>query len=168
MVERLRERGEAVAENRNGGNTFRSYQGKSWLGILGDPNGEHHDSIFASHTFHEITMYYPMRVVRDKKYKLIWNIAHQLDYPFASDLWQASSWQSQFRQGEDQGYGVRSVGDYLHRPEFELYDMQADPHESNNLALAETHRETLIRYQEKMKSQQEQLDDPWILKWDYE
>ena len=42
---------------------------------------EHWSSIFASHTFHEIQMYYPMRVYRDKKFKLIWNIAHPLPYP---------------------------------------------------------------------------------------
>ena len=71
-------------DNRNGRNKFRAYQGKSWLPILGDPDAEHHLQIFASHTFHEITMYYPMRAVRDRKYKLIWNIAHRLEYPFAT------------------------------------------------------------------------------------
>ena len=42
------------------------------------------DEVFASHTFHEIQMYYPMRVVRERRYKLLWNIAHPLPFPFPS------------------------------------------------------------------------------------
>ena len=36
----------------------------------------------------------------DDKYKLIWNIAYPLPYPFASDLWAASSWQAQWAKGQ--------------------------------------------------------------------
>ncbi len=77
----------AAQDNLSGPYRFRNYQGKSWLHLLNDPQAAHHQSIFASHTFHEIQMYYPMRVVRDEQYKLIWNVAHPLPFPFASDLW---------------------------------------------------------------------------------
>ena len=147
---------------------FDSYHGKSWISILGRPNAEHWETIFASHTFHEIQMYYPMRVVRDKKYKLIWNIAHGLPYPFASDLWAASSWQAQFQQSLDAPYGQKTVGQYINRPKFELYDMSKDPNESNNLAADPAHAKTLDEYQKKIKAFQKKFDDPWIMKWDYE
>jgi N-sulfoglucosamine sulfohydrolase len=147
---------------------FDSYHGKSWISILGKPNAEHWETIFASHTFHEIQMYYPMRVVRDKKYKLIWNIAHGLPYPFASDLWAASSWQAQFQQSLDAPYGQKTVGQYINRPKFELYDMSKDPNESNNLAADPAHAKTLDEYQQKIKAFQKKFDDPWIMKWDYE
>jgi N-sulfoglucosamine sulfohydrolase len=163
-----RERGENLQENRAGGHTFRAYHGKSWMPILGDPDAEHWDTIFASHTFHEIQMYYPMRVVRDKQYKLIWNVAHGLPYPFASDLWAASSWQAQHRKGMDAPYGVRTVGRYIHRPRFELYDMRDDPHETTNLAEKSGYGDVLKEYQEKLKSFQKSMDDPWIMKWEYE
>ena len=163
-----KERGEALRENRNGGHQFRSYHGKSWVPILGDPSAEHWDTVTASHTFHEIQMYYPMRVVRDKQYKLIWNIAHGLPYPFASDLWAASSWQAQFRQGMDAPYGKKTVGQYIHRPKFELYDVRKDPDETNNLAEDAEYAEVLARYQQKLKAFQKEMDDPWIMKWDYE
>ena len=78
-----KERGEALKENRNGYKKFNSYHGKSWLHCLSKPDEPHHETIFASHTFHEIQMYYSMRVVRDQQCKLIWNIAY-LPYPFAS------------------------------------------------------------------------------------
>ena len=163
-----KEEGEAINENRNGGYKFKTYHGKSWMPSLADETLEHWDSVFASHTFHEIQMYYPMRVVRDKKYKLIWNIAHKLDYPFASDLWIASSWQAQYKKGLDAPYGKKTVGNYISRPQFELYDIESDPDESYNLALKPEFAELLKTYQSKLRQQQESLDDPWIIKWKYE
>ena len=117
----------AAKENRNGRKKFRSYQGKSWLPLLGNKDAEHHTAVHGSHTFHEIQMYYPMRSLRDKKYKIIWNIAHQLPYPFASDLWAASTWQAQLAKGKDAMYGLKTVDQYVNRPAFELYDMVKDP-----------------------------------------
>ncbi len=163
-----KERGERLRENRSGGHTFRSYHGKSWLSILDKPNAQHWDTIFASHTFHEIQMYYPMRVVQDTQYKLIWNIASGLAYPFASDLWAASSWQAQFRQGLDAPYGQKTVGEYIHRAPFELFDIQKDPEETHNLALSPKHEALLKKYQTKLKAYQKQMNDPWIMKWKYE
>ncbi len=152
----------------NLGPDLTSYQGKSWIPILGDAEAEHWDTIFASHTFHEIQMYYPMRVVRDKEYKLIWNIAHPLPYPFASDLWAASSFQAQFQKSLDAPYGQKTVGEYIHRPQFELFKIDEDPHEANNVASDPAHREALVKYQELMKKFQKEMSDPWIMKWDYE
>ena len=80
------------------------------------------------YTFHEITMYYPMRVVRERKYKLIWNIAHELPYPSLL-IFGAPTWQAQYKLGMSAPYGMKTVGGYIHRDEFELYDLEADPHE---------------------------------------
>ncbi|MBM80901.1 MAG: heparan N-sulfatase [Planctomycetaceae bacterium] len=161
-----KDRGENLKENR--GAQYTSYHGKSWIPILGNADAEHWETVFASHTFHEIQMYYPMRVVRDKKYKLIWNIAHGLPYPFASDLWAASSWQAQFRKGKDAPYGKKTVGQYINRPRFELYDIYADPNESKNLAINPQFAKVLEAYQAKLKAFQKRMQDPWIMKWDYE
>lgn len=152
----------------NLGQPMDRYHGKSWIPILGNPDAEHWETIFASHTFHEIQMYYPMRVVRDREYKLIWNIAHPLPYPFASDLWAASSFQAQFRQSLDAPYGQKSVGEYIHRPQFELFRIDEDPYEANNLASDPAHRDALTRMQDKMKEFQKKMKDPWLMKWEYE
>jgi N-sulfoglucosamine sulfohydrolase len=152
----------------NAGPKIPAYQGKSWLSILGDGDAEHWDTILASHTFHEIQMYYPMRVVRDKRYKLIWNIAHPLPFPFASDLWDASSFQAQYRKSLDAPYGQKTVGEYIHRPAFELYRIDEDPHESKNLAGDPAHHDILKAYQDKLRALQKEMGDPWIQKWEYE
>jgi N-sulfoglucosamine sulfohydrolase len=144
------------------------FHGRSLLPILDQENPKGWDVVNASHTFHEIQMYYPMRVVRDRKWKLIWNIAWQLPYPFASDLWAAPSWQAQYKLGLDAPYGQKTVGEYIQRPEFELFRIDEDPHEKYNLADSPRHKEILEEYKAKLKQFQKDYHDPWIMKWNYQ
>jgi N-sulfoglucosamine sulfohydrolase len=144
------------------------FHGRSFLSVLERESTTGWDEVAASHTFHEIQMYYPMRVVRGRQYKLIWNIAHPLPFPFASDLWAAPTWQAQFKEGMDAPYGAKTVGTYIQRPEFELYDVLQDPHEGRNLAADPQHADLLAEMIRKLKQVQADTDDPWILKWKYE
>jgi N-sulfoglucosamine sulfohydrolase len=163
-----KEKGIGRLDNLNGGHAFDRYHGKSWMPVVDDPSKTHWDTIFASHTFHEIQMYYPMRVVRDSEFKLIWNIAAGLPYPFASDLWAASSWQAQFKKGMDAPYGQKTVGEYINRSKFELFKISDDPYEKHNLATDPHYAEVLDKYKAKLKAHQKLMHDPWIMKWDYE
>jgi N-sulfoglucosamine sulfohydrolase len=142
--------------------------GRSFLPAVLNGVTEGWDQVDASHTFHEIQMYYPMRVVRDRDFKLIWNVAYDLPFPFASDLWDASTWQQSYRQGVEAVYGVRTVREYMHRPEFELYDVRTDPWESNNLANQPGYADVLRQYQDRLWEFQVRTSDPWLLKWEYE
>ncbi len=157
-----------VPAGENAGKPVKAYHGRSWIPILETASPEGWDDIGASHTFHEIQMYYPMRVVRDRKFKLIWNIAWRQPYPFASDLWAASTWQAQYAKGPQAGYGKRTVDSYINRPQFELYDISSDPAESRNLAADPGFADTLATYQDKLKAMQKRTEDPWIMKWRYE
>lgn len=159
---------EYIPANRGPKGGFRTYHGRSWIPILGKTNPKGWDEILASHTFHEIQMYYPMRVIRDREYKLIWNIAHGQPYPFASDLWAASTWQAQWAKGKDAPYGQKTVDEYVNRPAFELYAIDKDPHESTNLAENPEYADVLKEYQERLKKRQQELKDPWVMKWQYE
>jgi N-sulfoglucosamine sulfohydrolase len=155
-----RPRGSTVA-------TAPDMQGRSFLSIVEQDHPTGWDEIHASHTFHEITMYYPMRVVRTRTHKLIWNIAHPLPFPFASDLHDSRTWQGALQRNLAT-LGRRPVSEYLRRPRFELYDLKSDPGEIRNLADDARHAELLADLQSKMKQFQHQTDDPWVLKWDYE
>ena len=159
---------EKVGAGENSGKLPKRYHGRSWLPILSETNPKGWNSAVASHTFHEIQMYYPMRSYRDRNYKIIWNIAHHQPYPFASDLWVAATWQAQWTKGKDAPYGQRTIDSYIHRPAFELFDISSDPNETRNLAEMPEHAELLKRYQEKLKSAQKETGDPWIMKWRYE
>ncbi|OQV03355.1 hypothetical protein CLAIMM_08407 [Cladophialophora immunda] len=65
--------------------------GRSFLHIIGCsdvlPEDQWQHKVYGSHTFHEIANYWPTRVVRNRRFKYHRNIAWQLDFPFASDLY---------------------------------------------------------------------------------
>lgn len=143
------------------------FHGSSFKPLLLGEESEVRNETYASHTFHEITMYYPMRSIVTKDFKLIWNIAHGLPYPHASDLWASATWQGALKT-PDQLYGKRSIKDYTFRPEFELYDLANDPHEANNLAENYQYTEIFNTLKEKLKSFQENTNDPWVTKWEHE
>jgi N-sulfoglucosamine sulfohydrolase len=142
--------------------------GRSFLPALREDSTAGWDETYASHTFHEIQMYYPMKVVRTRRHKLIWNVAHPLPFPFASDLWEAPTWQETYKKGPDALYGRRTVRAYVQRPKFELYDLERDPEEAHNLADQAEHAPVLAELLKKLKSFQARTGDPWISKWDYE
>jgi N-sulfoglucosamine sulfohydrolase len=108
-----------------------------------------------------------MRVVRTQRYKFLWNIAWKLDYSFASDLWYSASWQGVVRDDMTH-FGARSVDAYLHRPRFELYDLQEDPDEVVNLAERPEYAALVDEFCQKIRRFQEQTADPWMHKWIYE
>jgi len=141
-----------------------SFHGRSFVSILGKESSSDWNAIYAAHNFHELTMYYPMRVVREGDLKLIWNIAYGLKYPFASDLWAASTWQGVYRD-KGEYFGHRKVQDYLYRAEFELYDLAKDPEESTNLADDPQYAEPLDRMKKKMQAFQTDTNDPWQIIW---
>ena len=144
------------------------FHGRSFRGIIDQEHPEDwRDRAYAAHTFHEITNYYPMRVVRTHRYKFIWNIAWKLDYSFASDLWRAISWQGALRDGRE-FFGARTMDAYVHRDRFELYDLEADPDEVINLAERPEHADLVKSFCDQLMQFQEDTNDPWLHKWEYE
>jgi N-sulfoglucosamine sulfohydrolase len=144
-----------------------SFHGRSFKRLLEEENVSGWDEIYASHSLHEITMYYPMRAVRTRKYKLIYNIAHQLPFPLALDLVKSLTWQGVL-QSKTKQYGKRTIEAFLQRPKFELYDLEKDPDETQNLVNNPSYKETFDQLLSKLKHFQQQTHDPWIHKWDYE
>ncbi|MFR9523738.1 MAG: sulfatase [Rikenellaceae bacterium] len=144
--------------------TDNKFHGRSFKDIIPAEDPANWNKIHASHTFHEITMYYPMRVVRQGRYKLIWNAAHRLEYPFASDLFISSTWQSVKRSAAEK-IGGRSVQDFLFRPEFELFDVESDPNEFVNLAAKKEYKEVLDQLVAELQEWQKETSDPWFILW---
>ncbi|WP_159084095.1 sulfatase family protein [Saccharobesus litoralis] len=140
-----------------------SFNGRSFKTVLNGKNTDDFSEVYASHNFHEITMYYPMRAVRDKRYKLIWNIAHRLEYPTGWNVWDSST-NYAIRESGVTHLGQRLVQDYKFRAEYELYDLINDPLEVNNLAYRAKHQTTLNKYKNKIKQFVTQTQDPWAIK----
>src|SRR5262249_16671123 len=149
--------------------------GRSLLPILEEANPPGWDVIYGSHVFHEITMYYPMRMLRTRQNKYILNLASKLDFPFASDLYESKTWQGILRRSGGLGrpapngmFGPRSIAAYVHRPREELYDLEKDPGELRNLADDPKHAAILNDLRTRLKAWQEKTKDPWVVKYKYE
>ena len=97
--------------------------GKSFLSVLNQQDSPGWDEVYHSYTFHEITMYYPMRAVRTRRYKYILNPFPELEYPFATDLFICKTWQGILKRNSKM-MGTRKVHDFLKRPAEELYDLK--------------------------------------------
>lgn len=137
--------------------------GRSFLPIVEESGPKGWDVVYASHQFHEVTMYYPVRMVRTRTHKYLLNLAHPLEYPFASDLWGSEMWQGVLKRG-DSMMGSRSVKAFLHRPKEELYDLSADPNELKNLAGDSSQARVLEELRGKLAAWRERTDDPWLIK----
>jgi N-sulfoglucosamine sulfohydrolase len=135
--------------------------GQSFLG------GAKRDRVYFSHTFHEITMYYPIRGMRTRQYKYLLNLFPELSFPFASDLFASEMWQSVRRSGQNAKVGQRPVESYLHRAPEELYDVTADPLEVRNLASSATHRQVLEQMRSEVLRFRKETKDGWLINDNY-
>lgn len=141
--------------------------GRSLLPVLEQEKPSGWDAVYGSHQFHEVTMYYPMRMVRTRTHKYILNLAHPLDYPFASDLWGSDMWQGVLKRG-DKFMGTREVAAYVKRPKEELYDLTADPNELKNLASDPASAKTLDALRAQLADWRKKTADPWLIKDQHE
>jgi N-sulfoglucosamine sulfohydrolase len=135
--------------------------GRSLLPILEQPDPPGWDRVFASHGFHEIQQYYPMRALRTRQYKYIVNLASPLEFPIAGDIASSPTWQA-IAARPSVGLGARTTQKFLHRPPEELYDLRKDPSEVDNLAADPAHREVLERMRAEMTKFRADTHDPWL------
>lgn len=133
--------------------------GRSLLPILEEEHPAGWDETFLSHTFHEVTNYFPYRILRARQYKYIRCIAHQLPMPLPEH--RSPTWHAVREHGLTQ-LGQRSIQRLLHHPPEGLYDTDADPLENHNLIdhpdlqdLAAEMRDKVLRFRVATR-------DPWL------
>jgi N-sulfoglucosamine sulfohydrolase len=137
-------------------------KGRSLLPILeADAPLPGWDRVFGSHSFHEITNYWPTRFLRTRRYKYHRNIAWQLDFPFSGDIYGSLSWEGIRRQTPVR-IGERSITSYIRRPPEELYDLDTDPLEVRNLATDPEHAELVASFRTELEAWQRETRDPWL------
>ncbi|QDT10620.1 Choline-sulfatase [Planctomycetes bacterium K23_9] len=140
-----------------------SLHGRSVISVLDDSDAAGWDQVMLSHVAHEVTMYYPMRTIRDRRYKLIWNINWQSEYPLPIDTLRRATWTETIRRG-DAKIGLRLIDRYLHRDEIELYDLQNDPQELNNLAGQPSHMQKQRELSQSLNQWMTETSDPWLVR----
>ena len=111
-------------------------QGTSLLPVTVKEPETGYDKAFSSHNLHEVTMYYPMRVLRNKQYKLIHNLNYKMPYPMAQDIYFSPSFRDIVNRslaGEPLPW-FKTLEEYYYRDQWELFDLEKDPQELRNLA----------------------------------
>jgi N-sulfoglucosamine sulfohydrolase len=94
---------------------------------------------------------------------LILNLAHPLEFPSASDLWDSDMWQGVLKS-KAETMGERTVKQFLHRPAVEVYDLTADPNELKNVAEDAKHAGVRKELEGKLAAWRKATNDPWLIK----
>lgn len=143
----------------------RGFDGFSFLGVLLGRTDRHRDYVFAQHTTVGINGYrepYPMRAVRDGRYKYIRNLAPQNTY-WIGGIHQGEpirSWQADAANDPEL---ARRVAWLFKRPAEELYDLDADPYEFSNLAEDPARSEIKDRLRRELEAWMAQQGDQGMI-----
>jgi N-sulfoglucosamine sulfohydrolase len=106
--------------------------GKSLNPLLRDESVEWRVTLCAEYNAHEAVAFYPRRSIRNDRYKLILNLVSERESPYGGiddcPAWITSQHDSLI------GSEIRTAYDtYRHPSHMELYDLQEDPNEFNNI-----------------------------------
>lgn len=127
-----------------GGEPPESIDGRSFLAVLTGKAKKHRSVVFGTHTGNDnggpgIANHCPARTIRSATHRYVFNLAPETTFtthitgcktgPHHLPHW--DSWVEKARTNEK---AARIVQAYQHRPREELFDIEKDPHEMNNLA----------------------------------
>ncbi|KAH8037292.1 hypothetical protein HPB51_009847 [Rhipicephalus microplus] len=142
-----------------------TFTGSSLLPLLAQQKlATSRDFIYASHNLHEITMYYPSRMVRTPNMKLIHNLNNKMPFPIDQDFYVSPTFQdllNRTKHGEPLRWS-KTLDGYYYRDEWELYDLDSDPNELYNVAANETYATVISELKQLLFKWQRATNDPWI------
>ncbi|XZE36983.1 sulfatase family protein [Pirellulaceae bacterium SH501] len=137
------------------GSSMPNWDGKSFAPVLRNPQNSHRDVIFTTHSGDGKMNVYPIRSVRTKEWKLIWNLhpefAHttHIDKALARDG--GRYWISWFEKAKQDNRAAETVRRYHERPEWEMFYLPSDPWETTNLASVAEHAETFSQLKKQLE-----------------
>jgi len=134
--------------------------GRSLVALLEGKTVSWPELLFCEFTSHGTPNYFPARTVRDRRYKLIHNLAAGRTEPGRSEG-KGPVWAALQKPGLDEKI-KGAYETYYDPPEFELYDLQQDPHEFNNLAGQSKFADIQQKLLAELQSWREQTDDPLL------
>ena len=110
-----------------------------------------------------VVTYFPQRCVRDNRYKLIANLLHDRPSPSAQGYSDRNQkWTSGATQEEIAGADKRIRAAYQlyeQPPEYEVYDLQNDPWEFENLSHNPAYRDILQALKNRLETWQTETND---------
>jgi uncharacterized sulfatase len=139
------------------------FDGTSFLSVLLDKSNTHREYVYAMHNNLPEGSPYPIRSVRDTRYRYIRNLQpdnlHIQKYIMGinhTHYWQ--SWLLAAGNNKKEAYQL--VNRYMKRPPEELYDSQQDPYELNNLVEDARYADVKKRLSEELDRWMKEQNDP--------
>ncbi len=147
-----------------GGVIPKDIDGTSFFHLLKNPDQKHRDMVFASHTGDLQMNRSPMRMLRTDRYKYILNLASDEIYNTHMNLADDHDggreyWPSWRRESFRDSHAASVLWRYHYRPKEELYDIQQDPWERQNLAQDENHAKLMGEFRGQMAVWRKQQGD---------
>ena len=122
---------------------------------------QHRKFLATEFHFHGSSPFYPRRTIRDARFKLIHNLRAGQAKPTTGIDGDAA-----YGMGQKPPFAGSRIGNAFERaanpPEFELYDLQADPWEFDDLAGDPAQAATLARLQAALLDWRRQTNDPLL------
>jgi arylsulfatase A-like enzyme len=117
-------------------------QGRSFLNLLLGRPHQGREHVFSERNWHD--NFDPIRAVRTRRHKLIFNAAPHFPYRPAWDLENSPTWAAYVQEGKRGRLSSPQMQLLAPaRPMLELYDLESDAHEFHNLATSAAHAEVL-------------------------
>ena len=143
------------------------FDGESYLAVLEGNEQIHADYVYGVQTTRGIiagSENYPVRSVRDERYKLIWNLNYSAKFEniLTAGRDQAHYWMEWVELAKTDEKAAAAIERYQVRPEFELYDLDTDSWELDNLAGAPEHAERLAALKANLETFMQQQGDRGI------
>jgi arylsulfatase A-like enzyme len=130
-----------------GGAAVVGLDGRSIVPVLNGVAKIHRDAVFATHSGDGNMNVYPCRSVRDERWKYIRNL--HPEYRHATHIDRSPDrkiyWESWEKAAEREPQAAAVLERYRQRPADELYDLERDPFELNNLAEQNPSQVALMR-----------------------
>lgn len=135
--------------------------GRSFLPVLTGETDTHRDVIFTVHSGDGNKNVYPTRSIRTARWKYIRNLHPEFKFTshILGDNRPQPYWGSWVAKAQNVPEAARKVKRYLQRPAVELYDLEADPTEQNNLATDPAHAETLAKLSDQLDAWMKEQGD---------
>nr|WP_286178449.1 sulfatase [Rhodopirellula sp. JC639] len=147
-----------------GGEPAKVLDGKSFVPVLTGQADTHKSVTYGIMTTRGIingSDAYAIRSVRDERYRLIWNLNHETK--FTNACTKADYFRSMVQAGRaGDAKAAELVRKYQHRPEFELYDCDADPLEMNNIVDDPQHVKVVTRLKGQLRQWMQSQGDEGI------
>lgn len=145
-----------------GGKPVSGLDGKSFLPVLLGKSDNARNYAYGIHNNLPEGPAYPIRGIRDGRYKLLMNLLPENKYSikYMTNRKNVKYWDSWFIKAENSPHDRFLIDRIITRPAIEFYDLKNDPYELVNLANDTKYADIIAAYKSKLEIWMKQQGDP--------